>query len=1020
MARINALIGLFMLASPALGQTPQPIDLNPHATAQDGLDGLVFAEPIADAPGGEFFFVGHDPVHKTEIWRSDGTQAGTVRVSDLGPGGVFTELEINIAHQGRVYFTASWVGEGREPFVTDGTGPGTQRLADIQAGVGHSSPRDYLGVGGQVFFSALNSGLGRELWFTDGTPAGTQLFADLEPGSGGSDPQALTAVPGTGRFVFRAEVGGQTGLWASDGTLAGTGILIDLTPWPLKPSTMTPLVTLGSHVLFWRYSASTGQTLWKTDGTLAGTVMVADLDPASGTDELSLGETGVLGGELYFTARTPAAGLRVWRTDGVNVAWASPVLTTMQSTPIRAFCAASGRVFYVVNEASGPKLHATTGSPATAGFLHALPFDDSGPLGVFPKRFTALGNDLVFSGGTTTTGHEVWFTDGTPGGLTMLPELSGGGSDGVRSDFIDDGSGSLSFAGRTAATGQEWFRTDGATITLVAEIDPLVLTADSQPGSGVAFGGRWVDVSAKTQAQQGREPVRVLADGTVIELGDLNAGTGNSSPNGFTTTQVGGTLLTFFSAYTSSSSARSVCVTDGTPGGTYVHANGTLNSPFGFTFRPVAGGMLIAAGINSYEQELWFSNGTTLSALGVMARFEEEPEGFLVDLGDRYYFSGHNGDGDWELWSTDGTVAGTARVADIKTDGPSGPLDLRRVGDRIAFFAATTGKTALSLHASDGTAAGTTFVSNINLSTAPYSVAVMDATLFFLARNGFVGEELWRSDLTTAGTFRVTDLEPGAGSPEFNRFVVAGDRLFFDADVPSLGVGQELFVSDGTTAGTQLVADLMPGPESAFISGLFAVGERVFFSARQDVSVASELFVADAASIQLVADIDSIPGSSSDPLGFVLVGGELWFSATESFGVGRELFRLDLDTAFAFDLGLGHGPALLEATAPILGQTVTTRLRHGAPGWSHFVVGSFPVANPIETPFTAFGHPLWLNPVQYFQIGTSVQPSADHSFAIPANPALNGLPFNLQVLSLDPLSVGAPTTSNGVRAVLGS
>src|SRR3984957_5673602 len=97
-------------------------------------------------------------------------------------------------------------------------------------------------------------------------------------------------------------------------------------------------------------------------------------------------------------------------------------------------------------------------------------------------------------------------------------------------------------------------------------------------------------------------------------------------------------------------------------------------------------------------------------------------------------------------------VGGTAFNSD-----PSGGLTL----GGYVYFAATdgpNGTTGRELWRTDGTAAGTTLVKDINPGAAdssPVLLAVAGTNLYFMANDGVHGTELWKSDGTSAGTMLV-------------------------------------------------------------------------------------------------------------------------------------------------------------------------------------------------------------------------------------------------------------------------
>src|SRR4029078_11423156 len=88
------------------------------------------------AVGDRLFFTAADRVHGRELWKADGTRAGTTLGKDTGPG--------------RAGIT--------QPYLT--------------------------AVGDTVFFGADDDVHGHELWKSDGTEAGTVMVKDIYPGDG--------------------------------------------------------------------------------------------------------------------------------------------------------------------------------------------------------------------------------------------------------------------------------------------------------------------------------------------------------------------------------------------------------------------------------------------------------------------------------------------------------------------------------------------------------------------------------------------------------------------------------------------------------------------------------------------------------------------------------------------------------------------------------------------------------------------------------------------------------------------
>jgi ELWxxDGT repeat protein len=197
--------------------------------------------------GSEAYFAANDGTHGQELWKTDGTTAGTIQVADINPGSAGSYPDNLTNANGELYFSADDGTHGRELWKSDGTAAGTVMVADINPG-SSSTPSNLTNVNGELYFSADDGTHGRELWKSDGTVAGTTQVKDICPpttqtyyysGSYGtfsqsividsSNPSNLTNV--NGKLYFSANDGADgTELWASDGTATGTTMVKDIHP----------------------------------------------------------------------------------------------------------------------------------------------------------------------------------------------------------------------------------------------------------------------------------------------------------------------------------------------------------------------------------------------------------------------------------------------------------------------------------------------------------------------------------------------------------------------------------------------------------------------------------------------------------------------------------------------------------------------------------------------------------------------------------------------------------------------
>jgi ELWxxDGT repeat protein len=160
-----------------------------RAPRQGHPDGLQQLQPLQpDGPNRTLLFTAGDAANGAELWRSDGTTAGTVVVKDIRPGTAGSNPTNHTLLRGTLFFSANDSTTGRELWKSNGTTAGTVMVADVeQEGIG-SNPKDFVGRNGITFFTADDDINGRELWRSD-EPA-----APARTGTAGSRVRAQESI----------------------------------------------------------------------------------------------------------------------------------------------------------------------------------------------------------------------------------------------------------------------------------------------------------------------------------------------------------------------------------------------------------------------------------------------------------------------------------------------------------------------------------------------------------------------------------------------------------------------------------------------------------------------------------------------------------------------------------------------------------------------------------------------------------------------------------------------------------
>jgi len=828
---------LFVLSLPALAQTPYLVkDINAITNASpapsDPANFIRFGSRV-------FFTVDHD--YQSELWSTDGTEAGTSMVAAIVSQATSANPSRFIVVNGKLLFNATDLSHGEELWASDGTAAGTKLLADISPGAGYSSPGSRIVYHGQMIFDAADGVDGRELWITDGTPAGTKLFKDLVPGLGSSNPHSFVVFNdlvyfGAGEDLWKTDgteggtvkvkssvnvqnlvVAGtrmfftgntsQTGAepWVSDGTEAGTHLITELVPGTANGmlSAGTPF---GDRIVFQAADPDHGRELWISDGTAAGTHILRDINPGPAESILGDPYITVADGVAYFSAFSPAEGQELWRTDGTEAGTTlvRDIYPGMQGNLVNrsnpaGLVAVGDRIFFSARNGGSTTLWTSDGTAAGTRQVKT-----SSPLAVF-IGFTNIDGTLYFGGANNLNGVEPWKSDGTDAGTSMLANIqeeSGPSSYPAILPAADDwiyfsawdGIGSIANNGEPRSL----WRSDGTAEGTVRLLDATGTEGFFAAGRSIFF-GKGGELWTSDGSPEGTVPAAELASRfpgpLLIAYADgdkLFANVLSSSPPTLWVTTLAShapaTLLTPFGAglfvnvagrlmFFAGDSFYGLWTTDGTPAGTYAVVPNVGTSLSGAV---AFGGYLYFSAMTSAGTKLWKSDGS-FEGTTVVRTFPSGSLGLrnFVVAGKNLFFLS-----DSQVWITDGTDAGT-RVLSPKTTGVLAPE-----GDRVIFFAAVSSQSGAELWASDGTVEGTHILhkfAGVAPSTADELVGVNGA-VYFRAYDPVNGSELWVTDGTSEGTRLVADIEPGANSSYPHELVRAGNRLFFIGGTTDTGV----------------------------------------------------------------------------------------------------------------------------------------------------------------------------------------------------------------------------------------
>lgn len=360
---------------------------------EEGCTSLYNVEAIS-CDSGIFFLFRIKNVN--ELWFSDGTEQGTVLVTNNLPSRM--RLLFGTGHS--LYFSASKTGASIDDniWISDATLSGTLEL--LETPKVYSKQYKFFKWNDKVYFTVRESDKCDLIYITDGSVTGTKKGLELPTANLGT----INSICPAGDFLFVNVTNyGASSNYTSQ--LLSTTASSDSLKVIKKLRYVYTMVPFENRALISGDSAFSS-SVWCSDGTAAGT---HNLNPGNTLPYITT--YGYFNGKLHFAGN---GGL--WYTDGTKQ---GTIKYSEQYTIGPSIVYNNKWYFNAVNSAGKQSVFYSDGTSNGTGVLN----NPTTPYLVTDEFAGIINNRLCFYANTPEEGHTIWKTDGTEPGTTIVSDL---------------------------------------------------------------------------------------------------------------------------------------------------------------------------------------------------------------------------------------------------------------------------------------------------------------------------------------------------------------------------------------------------------------------------------------------------------------------------------------------------------------------------------------------------------------------------------------------------------------------